>query len=107
MFAAAVAADDLDVHVLPAVVASVLLALTLICLYERLPRSANHLMALAATLIVAELTFFHESGELYAPLYLGVAMFVSIYFNRRQAVLQVLVVAGLWALALARTQPAA
>ena len=107
VLAAALAVGDLDVHVLPAVVASVVLALTLICFYERLPRSANHLMALAATLIVAELTFFHRSGELYAPLYLGVAMFVSIYFNRRQAIFQVLVVVALWAVALGRTHPPA
>ena len=107
VLAASVAAGGLDVHVLTAVAASLLLAIALICLYERLPRSVNHLMALAGTLIVAELTFLHESGELYAPLYLGVAMFVSIYFNRRQAVFQILVVASLWALALARTHPGA
>jgi diguanylate cyclase (GGDEF)-like protein/PAS domain S-box-containing protein len=107
VLAASLAAGGVDMHVLPAVAASLLLAVTLICLYERLPRSANHLMALAATLVVAELTFLHESGEFYAPLYLGVAMFVSIYFNRRQAVLQILVVAALWALALARTHPPA
>ena len=107
VLAAAVAAEDLDAHVFPAVVASVLLALVLICLYERLPASANYLMALGATLIVAQLTFFHASGDIYAPLYLGVAMFVSIYFNRRQAILQVLVVVALWAVALARMHPPA
>jgi diguanylate cyclase (GGDEF)-like protein/PAS domain S-box-containing protein len=107
VLAAALAARDVDLHVLAAVAASLLLAVTLISLYERLPRSANHLMALAGTLVIAELTFLHESGALYAPLYLGVAMFVSIYFNRRQAVFQILVVAALWALALARTHPTA
>jgi len=107
VLAAAGAVGDVDVHVLPAIAASILLAVTLISFYERLPRSANHLMALAATLIVAELTFFHHSGELYAPLYLGVAMFVSIYFNRRQAILQILVVVALWGAALGLTHPPA
>jgi diguanylate cyclase (GGDEF)-like protein/PAS domain S-box-containing protein len=102
---AAVAAPELDVPVLAAVAASISLAITLICLYERLPRSANHLLALAATLIVAELTFFQPSGERYAPLYLGVAIFVSFYFSRRQAIFQLLVIVSLWALALARAYP--
>jgi diguanylate cyclase (GGDEF)-like protein/PAS domain S-box-containing protein len=104
---AAVAVRDLDIPVLVAVAASLSLAITLICLYERLPRSANHLLALSATLIVAELTFFQPSGERYAPLYLGVAIFVSFYFNRRQAVFQLLVVVSLWALALAQAYPPA
>jgi diguanylate cyclase (GGDEF)-like protein/PAS domain S-box-containing protein len=107
VLAAALAGGDLDVHVFPAVVASVVLALTLICFYERLPRSANYLMALAATLVVAELTFLHHSGQLYAPLYLGVAMFVSIYFNRRQAALQVFIIVVLWGVALGRSHPPA
>ncbi len=107
VLAAAVAGGDVDVHVLPAVAASVVLALTLICFYERLPRSANYLLALAATLVVAELTFLHDSGQLYAPLYLGIAMFVSIYFNRRQAALQVLIIVAIWGVALGRTHPPA
>ena len=64
-------------------------------------------MALAATLVVAELTFLHDSGQLYAPLYLGIAMFVSIYFNRRQAALQVLIIVAIWGVALGRTHPPA
>ena len=104
---AAVAVGDFDVPVLAAVGASVSLAIMLICLYERLPRLANHLLALVATLIVAELTFFQPSGERYAPLYLGVAIFVSFYFNQRQVIVQLLAVVSLWALALAQAYPAA
>jgi diguanylate cyclase (GGDEF)-like protein/PAS domain S-box-containing protein len=98
---------NLDAAVLAALAASVSLGIMLICLYDRLPRFANHLMALAATLIVAELTFFQPSGERYAPLYLGVAIFVSFYFNRNQAIGQLLIVVALWALALVQAYPPA
>jgi diguanylate cyclase (GGDEF)-like protein/PAS domain S-box-containing protein len=107
VFAAAALVGDLNAPVIAAIGASGLFAVTLICLYERLPRSANRLIAFAATLIIAEITFLEVSGERYAPLYLGVAVFVSFHFNRRQVLVQLLVAVGLWALALSRAHPAA
>jgi diguanylate cyclase (GGDEF)-like protein/PAS domain S-box-containing protein len=107
IFVAAAAVGDLDAPVLVAAAASVALAVLLITRYERLPRSLNRLVALAATLIVAELTFFQPSGELYAPLYLGVVVFVSFYFSRGQAFVQLLAAVTLWALALSRVHPPA
>ncbi len=102
---AAAAVGDLDGPVLVAVAASVLLSVTIISWYERLPRLVHRLMAFAATLIVAEITFLQPAGELYAPLYLGVVVFVAFYFSRTQALIQLLVVVALWALALSRAHP--
>ena len=102
VFAAAAVGGEVGAPVLAAVGASRLLAAVLVCRYDRLPRSANRLIALAATLIVAEITFFQPSGERYAPLYLGVVVFVSFYFSRWQVLVQLLVAVALWALALGR-----
>jgi diguanylate cyclase (GGDEF)-like protein/PAS domain S-box-containing protein len=107
VFAAAAAVGDLDAPVLAGAAAAAAFAVLLICGYERLPRFAHRLIALAATLIVAEITFLQPSGELFAPLYLGVVVFVSFYFNRRQALFQLVVAVALWALVLSRTHPAA
>jgi diguanylate cyclase (GGDEF)-like protein/PAS domain S-box-containing protein len=105
--AAAAAVGSIGTPVLAAVAASAVLAATILCLYERLPRVAHRMMALAATVLVAGITFFQPSGDRYAPLYLGVVVFVAFYFSRRQALVQVLVVVGLWGLALARAYPLA
>ena len=102
VFAAAAVSGEVGAAVLVAVGASSLLAAALVCRYDRLPRSANRLIALAATLIIAEITFFQPSGERYAPLYLGVVVFVSFYFSRWQVLVQLLVAVALWALALGR-----
>jgi diguanylate cyclase (GGDEF)-like protein/PAS domain S-box-containing protein len=107
VFASAAVVGDFDAPMLAGIGASCLLAVVLICLYERLPRSANRLIALAATSIIAEITFFQDSGDRYAPLYLGVVVFVSFYFNRRQVLVQLLAAVGLWALALSRSHPPA
>jgi len=96
VFAAAAAGHDLRGPALFATGASAALALLLVCCYERLSRHVNRLIALAGTLIVAELTFFQPSGELYAPLYLGVVIYVSFFFSRTQALAQLLVAVGLW-----------
>ena len=98
-FAAAAAGHDLGGPALFATGASAVLALLLVCCYERLPRRVNRLIALAGMSIVAELTFFQPSGELYAPLYLGVVIYVSFFFSRTQALVQLLVAVGLWAVA--------
>lgn len=105
--AAAAVVGDLGAPVLVGAAASITLAVLVIRGYERLPRTANRLIALAATLIVAEITFFQPSGELYAPLYLGVVFYVSFYFSRRQALVQLLVAVVLWALVLTRAHPPA
>ena len=106
-FGAAAAVGDLQAPLLAAVAASISISVLLICRYERLPRSANRLIALVSTLIVGELTFFQPSGERYAPLYLAVVVFVSFYFNQRQALVQLLIAIALWALALSRAYPPA
>jgi diguanylate cyclase (GGDEF)-like protein/PAS domain S-box-containing protein len=106
-FAAAAAVGDLHAPVLAGVAASGALGVLLICRYERLPRSANHLIAFVGTLIVAEITFLQPAGERYAPLYLGVVVFVSFYFSRRQAIVHLFVAVALWALALSRAHPPA
>jgi diguanylate cyclase (GGDEF)-like protein/PAS domain S-box-containing protein len=77
----------------------------IICRYERLPRFANHLFALAATLIVALLTFEQPSGERYALLYVGVVGYVTFFFRRKDAVLQLGVAVALWAAVLVSTKP--
>ena len=107
VFAAGAVGGELHAPVIAAIGASGLLAVALICCYERFPRPANRLIALAATLIIAEITFFQPSGERYAPLYLGVVVFVSFYFSRRQVLVQLLVAVALWALALSRVHSAA
>jgi diguanylate cyclase (GGDEF)-like protein/PAS domain S-box-containing protein len=107
VFAAAAAVGDLDAPVLAGAAVSGALAVLLISRFEHLPRAANHLLAFAATLIVAEITFLQPSGERYAPLYLGVVVFVSFYFGRRQAVVQLLAAVTLWALVLEQAHPAA
>jgi diguanylate cyclase (GGDEF)-like protein/PAS domain S-box-containing protein len=107
VFGAAAAVGDLQAPVLVGAAMSMSLALLLIGRYERLPRSANRLIALTATLIIAEITLLQPSGERYAPLYLGVVVFVSLYFSRTQALGQLLVAVGLWAVALSRAHPPA
>ncbi len=96
---AAAAGHDLRGPAVFALGASLALAFLLVCCYERLPRHANRLIALAATLIIAQLTFFQPSGELYAPLYLGVVIYVSFFFSRMQALVQLVVAVGLWGVA--------
>ena len=104
-FAAAAAAGDLGVSAIVAVVAACSLGLLIICRYERLPRSVNRLFALAATLIVALLTVEQPAGERYALLYVGVVVYVSFFFSRTQALVQVGAAAALWAAVLASTTP--
>ena len=103
-YAAAAAGHELGAPALFATGACAALALLLICWYERLPRQVNRLIALAGTLVVAELTFFQPSGELYAPLYLGIVMYVSFFFSRKQAFAQLVLAVGLWAVAVGLVQ---
>ena len=104
-FAAAAVGHDLRGPALFATGASAALALLLLCGYERLSRHANRLLAFTATLVIAALTFFQPSGELYAPLYLGVVIYVSFFFSRRQALAQVFVAVSLWAVVVAHVHP--
>ncbi len=105
VFAAGTAGHDLTIAALVAIGASSALAALLVCCYERLGRHVNRLIALAGTLIIAALTLVQPSGELYASLYLGIIIYVSFFFSRRQALTQFLVAAGLWAIALGHTHP--
>jgi diguanylate cyclase (GGDEF)-like protein/PAS domain S-box-containing protein len=100
-FAAAAAGGDLRAPALIATGATVAIALLLLGAYERMSRSVYRLTAVSATLIIAELTLFQPSGENYAPLYLGVVIYVSFFFSRRQALAQLLVAIALWAVAVA------
>src|SRR6187402_3087170 len=77
---AAAAAGDLGLWLFVAAGASYASAVLLICRYERLPRSVNHLLALGATSIVALLTFVQPAGERYALLYVGVVVYVTFFF---------------------------
>jgi len=61
VFAAAAAGNDLRGPALFATGSSAALGLLLICRYERLPRHANRLIALSATLIIAGLTLLQPS----------------------------------------------
>jgi len=106
VLAVAAAGEDLSAPAFVASGASAAISLLLICCYERLPRHLSWLIALAGTLIIAELTFFEGSGELYAPLYLGVVIYVSFFFSRTQAVFHLLLAAGLWAIAVGPVQSA-
>ena len=99
VFAVAAAGQDLCPPTYVATGASVAVALLLICCYERLPGNMSWLIALAGTAIIAELTFFEGSGALYAPLYLGVVIYVSFFFSRIQALIHLLLTAGLWVVA--------
>jgi diguanylate cyclase (GGDEF)-like protein/PAS domain S-box-containing protein len=96
VLAAATAGGDLRPAVLIAVVTASSAALLILAAYERLPRALNRLLAVAATLVVTELTFLQPDGELYAPLYLGVAVYVAFFFNRTHAWLQLVATAALW-----------
>ena len=98
-FSAAAAGHDLRGPALIATIATVAIALLLLSAYERLTRHVYRLIAFTATLIIAELTLFQPSGEVYAPLYLGVVIYVSFFFSRRQALAQLLVAISLWAVA--------
>ena len=101
-FAGAAAGDDLGAAALFATGAAASLAVLLIGAYERLPRLANRLIAFAGTLIVAELTFFQPSGELFAPLYLGIVFYVSFFFSRTQSLVHLVAAVALWAIAAGR-----
>jgi diguanylate cyclase (GGDEF)-like protein/PAS domain S-box-containing protein len=103
-FAAATAAGDLGLAAVVAAVASCSLGVLIICRYERLPRFVNHLFALAATLIVALLTFEQPSGERYALLYVGVVGYVTFFFRRKHAVMQLGIAVALWAAVLVSTK---
>ena len=107
VLAATAAGDDLGRPAMFATGAAAAFAVLLICAYERLPRQANRLIALAGTLLIAELTFFQPSGELYAPLYLGIVIYVSFFFSRGQAFAQLLVAVGLWAVAVGQAHSVA
>ncbi len=104
-FAAAAAAGDLGFAAVLAVVACCSLGLLIICRYERLSRRVNRLLALVATLIVAMLTVEQPSGERYALLYVGVVVYVSFFFSRIQALVQLGAAAVLWAAVLSSTKP--
>ena len=99
--AAAAAGDDLRGPALIATTATVAISLLLIFAYERLSRNVYRLVAVAATLIIAELTLFQPSGDHYAPLYLGVVTYVSFFFSRKQALAQLFLAIALWAVAVA------
>jgi diguanylate cyclase (GGDEF)-like protein/PAS domain S-box-containing protein len=99
VFAVALVGHELHVPALFATGACLTIAVLLICSYERLPRHVNRVIALAGTLIIAELTIFEPSGELYAPLYLGVVIYVSFFFSRRQALAHLFLAVCLWAIA--------
>src|SRR5215210_908049 len=103
--AATAAAGDLGLAAMVAVLASCSFGLLLICRYERLPRFVNRLLALAATLIVALLTVAQPTGERYALLYVGVVVYVSFFFSRIHAVVQLGVAVALWAAVLAASEP--
>jgi len=104
-FAAAAAAGDLGVAAFAAPGASFALAGLVIYRYERLPRSVNRLLALGATTIVATLTVAQPQGERYALLYIGVVVYVSFFFSRMQAFVQLGAGVALWAAVLAATTP--
>jgi diguanylate cyclase (GGDEF)-like protein/PAS domain S-box-containing protein len=104
-FAAAAAGGELGLVAAVAVIASCSLGLLIICRYDRLPRSVNRLLALAATLIVALLTVEQPAGDRYALLYVGVVVYVSFFFSRTQALMQLAAAASLWAAVLASTKP--
>ena len=99
VFAAAAAGHDLRGAALFATGASFAFAAILVCCYERLGRQVNRLLAFAGTLIIAELTLLQPSGELYAPLYLGIIIYVAFFFSRKQALMQFLVAVSLWGIA--------
>ena len=103
-FAAAAAAGDLGLAGVVAVVASTTLGVLIICRYDQLPRSVNRLFALAATLIVALLTIEQPSGERYALLYVGVVAYVTFFFKRKQALMQLGIAVALWAAVLVSDQ---
>ena len=100
-FAAAAAGRDLRGPALIAAGATAAIALLVLCSYERLSRHVHRLIAFVATLIIAELTLFQPSGDRYAPLYLGVVIYVSSFFSRAHALAQLLMAIGLWAVAVA------
>ena len=99
VLAAAAAGHDLRGAALFATAASFAFAAILVCCYERLGRQVNRLLAFAGTLIIAELTLLQPSGEIYAPLYLGIIIYVAFFFSRKQALMQFIVAVGLWGIA--------
>jgi diguanylate cyclase (GGDEF)-like protein/PAS domain S-box-containing protein len=100
VFAAAAVGRELGGPALIATVTAGALAALLVCAYERLPRQANRLIAFAGMAVIAQLTFFQPSGELYAPLYLGIVIYVSFFFSRVQALTHLMLALALWAIAL-------
>src|SRR5688572_25145048 len=104
-FAAAAAAGDLGLAAVGALASCFAFGVLIISRYERLPRLVNRLLALAATLIVAMLTFQQPAGERYALLYVGVVVYVSFFFSRMQALVQLGAAAVLWAAVLGAAKP--
>ena len=71
------------------------LAATVVLAYERFGPRAKSLAAAAGSLIVAAFIVSQEHGQLYTVLYTGPVLFFCLFFEARQAVVQVGVVLGL------------
>ena len=81
------------------------MALVVFCAYERLPWVVSQLLALGGVSVAAFLVLHQPHGERYAFLFVAPVIYVSFFFKRRNALLNLAVVSTLGGAALALALP--
>jgi diguanylate cyclase (GGDEF)-like protein/PAS domain S-box-containing protein len=103
--AAAAIGGTLGAAVFGAAAFTFLMALLVFCAYERLPWVVSQLLALGGVAVAAFLVVHQPHGERYALLFVAPVIYVSFFFKRRNAILNVALVSLLCAAALERALP--
>jgi len=90
--AAAATTGTIDGLALGATAASYFLALLILCFYERLPTLVKALAATAGALVISSFVYSQPGGEVFVLLYVGLVFYVTFFFSRRRALVQVALV---------------
>ena len=87
--AAAATTATIDGIVLGATAVSYGLAVLVLGFYERLPALVKALAATAGALVISSFVYSQPGGEVFVLLYVGLVFYVTFFFTRRRAILQV------------------
>ncbi|MBA2332950.1 MAG: GGDEF domain-containing protein [Actinobacteria bacterium] len=87
--AAAATTSSVDALVLGAASVSYVLAALILGFYERLPAVVKALAATGGALVISAFVYSQPGGEVFVLLYVGLVFYVSFFFSRRRAILQV------------------
>ncbi|MCP9485557.1 MAG: GGDEF domain-containing protein [Gaiellaceae bacterium MAG52_C11] len=90
--AATATTNTIDGIVVGATVVSYLLAILILGFYERLPTLVKALAATAGALVISSFVYSQPGGEVFVLLYVGLVFYVSFFFSRRRAIVQVALV---------------